>query len=109
MRNLIVFFGLVALLIMAPAYARADGLTLTIKDHRFTPTELKVPANQRITIKVINEDATPAEFESKPMKAEKVIPGKSQAVVRIGPLKAGRYPFVDEFNEATAKGVVIAE
>ena len=28
---------------------------------------------------------------------------------RIGPLKAGRYPFVDEFNEATAKGVVIAE
>jgi hypothetical protein len=29
--------------------------------------------------------------------------------VRIGPLQAGRYPFIGEFNEATAKGVVIAE
>ena len=109
MRNFIVLFGLAALLTLAPVVVRAEGLTLTLKDHRFTPTELKVPANQRITITVINEDATPAEFESKPMKAEKVIPGKSQAVVRIGPLKPGRYPFVDEFNEATAKGVVIAE
>jgi hypothetical protein len=43
------------------------------------------------------------------MKAEKVIPGKSKGVVRVGPLKAGRYPFVGEFNESTAKGVVIAE
>ena len=43
------------------------------------------------------------------MKVEKVIPGKSKGVVRIGPLKPGRYPFVGEFHEATAKGVVIAE
>jgi hypothetical protein len=38
-----------------------------------------------------------------------VIPGKSKAVVRFGPLEPGRYEFVGEFNEATAKGVVIAE
>jgi hypothetical protein len=29
--------------------------------------------------------------------------------VRIGPLVPGRYPFIGEFHEATAKGVVIAE
>jgi hypothetical protein len=29
--------------------------------------------------------------------------------VRIGPLAPGRYPFFGEFNQATAKGVVIAE
>ena len=68
-----------------------------------------MPANKRVTITVINDDATPEEFESKPMKVEKVIPGKSKGVVRIGPLKPGRYPFVGEFHEATAKGVVIAE
>jgi len=29
--------------------------------------------------------------------------------VRIGPLKPGRYSFIGEYNEATAKGTVIAE
>jgi hypothetical protein len=38
-----------------------------------------------------------------------VIAGKSNGVVRIGPLKPGHYPFVGEYHEATAKGVVIAE
>ena len=72
-------------------------------------TELKVPANKRVQITVVNDDATPEEFESHEMKVEKVIPGKSKGVVRIGPLKPGRYPFFGEFHEATAKGTVIAE
>ena len=94
---------------MGAAAARADDYVLTIKDHRFTPTEIKIPANKRVQITVVNDDPTPEEFESHEMKVEKVIPGKSKAVVRIGPLKPGRYPFVGEFHEATAKGTVIAE
>ena len=82
---------------------------LTIKDHRFTPTEIKIPANKRVQITVVNDDPTPEEFESKEMKVEKVIPGKSKGVVRVGPLKPGRYPFFGEFHEATAKGTLIAE
>jgi len=109
MRNLLVRIGLVVLVTLAPAAVRADDYTITIKDHRFTPEELKVPANNRVLITVINDDATPEEFESKAMKVEKVIPGKSKSVVRIGPLKPGHYSFVGEFHEATAKGVVIAE
>ena len=68
-----------------------------------------MPANKRVQITVVNDDPTPEEFESKEMKVEKVIPGKTKAVVRIGPLKPGNYPFVGEFHEATAKGTVIAE
>jgi hypothetical protein len=94
---------------MGAANARAQEYVLTIKDHRFTPTELKVPANKRVQITVVNDDPTPEEFESHEMKVEKVIPGKSKAVVRVGPLKPGRYPFVGEFHEATAKGTLIAE
>jgi len=109
MRYLLAVLGLAALLNIAPAALRADEITVTIKDHRFTPAEITVPANTRFEITVINDDATPEEFESKPMKAEKLIPGKSKGVVRIGPLKPGRYPFVGEFHEKTAKGVVIAE
>ena len=111
MRNIIIaILGLAALVTLTPTALRADdAITITIKDHKFTPTELKVPANKRVEITVINDDATPEEFESKPMKVEKVIPGKSKGVVRIGPLKPGRYPFVGEFHESTAKGVLIAE
>jgi hypothetical protein len=109
MRSYLVVIGIVGLLAAGAATARADDYVLTIKDHRFSPTEIKVPASQRVAITVINEDATPEEFESNSMKVEKVIAGKSKAVVRIGPLKPGRYAFIGEYNEATAKGVVIAE
>ena len=109
MRRLFVVLSVAALVSLAPAGARADDLIVTIKDHKFSPAEIKVPANQRIELTVVNDDATPEEFESKPMKVEKVIPGKSKGVVRFGPLKPGRYPFIGEFHEATAKGTVIAE
>ncbi len=104
-----IVLGLAALLFLAGAAARADDLTLTLKDHHFTPAELKVKANTRVMITVVNNDATPEEFESKALKIEKVIPGKSKGIVRVGPLKPGRYPFVGEYHEDTAKGVVIAE
>jgi len=109
MRTFLVLFSTVAAIGLAPGSLRAQDVTITIKNHRFTPSEVKVPANKRVQITVVNEDPTPEEFESREMKVEKVIPGKSKGVVRIGPLPPGRYPFFGEFNEATAKGVVIAE
>lgn len=102
---------LAALLVLAPGFARGDdtALTLTIRDHTFSPAEIRVKANTRIQLTVINEDAQPEEFDSSALKVEKVIAGKSKGTVRIGPLKPGRYPFVGEYHESTAKGVVIAE
>src|SRR5665213_2623812 len=109
MRHLVILLGLAALLSIAPVSARAQDITLTIKNHRFTPEEIKVPANARVAITVINDDITAEEFDSTALKVEKVVPGKSKGVVRIGPLKPGRYPFIGEYHEATAKGAVIAE
>jgi plastocyanin len=109
MRSTLVAIGTVALLIVGAVSAQADDYVLTIQDHKFTPAEIKVPANQRVMITVINEDATPEEFDSSALKVEKVIAGKSRGVVRIGPLKPGRYPFIGEYHEATAKGVVIVD
>ncbi len=99
-----------ALALSAPiSAAQAQDVTVAIRNHRFEPAEVKVPARKRINITVINDDATPEEFESKKLRIEKVIAGKSKAVMRIGPLDPGRYEFVGEYHEATAKGVVIAE
>jgi hypothetical protein len=109
MRTVFAALGVIGLLALGDASARADDYVLTIKDHQFTPAEIKVPANQRVAITVVNEDATAEEFDSGALKVEKVVAGKSKGVVRIGPLKPGRYPFIGEYHEATAKGVVIAE
>jgi len=69
------------------ALAASDEFTLTIKNHTFEPKELKLPAGKKIKLLVVNQDATPAEFESKPLSREKVIPGKSTGIINIGPLK----------------------
>jgi plastocyanin len=92
-----------------PALAASTEATLVIKNHRFEPAELKVAAGQRIKLIVHNQDSSAEEFESHPLKAEKVIAGGAKATLYVGPLKPGRYPFVGEFHEATAKGVLIAE
>ena len=109
MRSLIAFAALAGALVLAPAAVRGDDLILTLKDHKFAPSEIKVPANKRVKLTVVNDDPTPEEFDSHDLKVEKVIPGKSKGIVRIGPLKPGRYHFVGEYHESTAKGVVIAE
>ncbi len=93
----------------ALTFAADFEANLVIKDHRFAPTELKVPAGQKVKLIVDNQDATAEEFESHELNREKVVAGNSKATVFIGPLKPGRYPFIGEFNEATAKGVVVAE
>jgi plastocyanin len=94
---------------MASVHAVAQEFSLTIRNHKFEPQEIRVPAGKRVSISVINEDASAEEFESPSLKVEKVIPGKSKGVVRIGPLAPGRYEFFGEFHADTAKGVVIAE
>jgi plastocyanin len=96
------------LLLSSGAFA-ADEMALTIKDHRFTPAELKVPAGKKIKLIVDNQDATPEEFESHDLNREKVIAPKSKATIFIGPLKPGTYKFFGEFNQSTAQGAVIAE
>ena len=82
---------------------------IAIEGHKFTPDRIEVPAGKKVKLLVENKDATPEEFESSALKIEKVIPGKSKATIYVGPLKAGEYKFVGEFNEKTAKGVVVAK
>jgi plastocyanin len=95
--------------VFGSAHAAEPELELVIKNHRFEPAELKVPAGQRVRLVVHNQDATPEEFESHSLNREKVIPGGAKASLYIGPLRPGRYTFFGEYNEATAKGAVIAE
>jgi hypothetical protein len=102
---------LLILLLLLPcaAYAASTDFTLVIKEHRFQPSELNVPAGERVKLLIENQDVTPEEFESFPLNREKVIPGNSSATIYIGPLTPGRYPFFGEFNESTAHGAIVAK
>ncbi|MCG5071992.1 cupredoxin domain-containing protein [Paraburkholderia tagetis] len=90
-------------------FAADEAYSLTLKDHKFSPAELTLPADKKVKVTVKNLDATPAEFESDDFKAEKVIPAGKQVDVFIGPLKAGKYEFHDEYHEAESKTHLIVK
>jgi hypothetical protein len=91
-----------------PAAADPAPLTLVLKDHRFAPATLTVPAGQRIQILVVNQDGATEEFDSHDLKVEKLVTPKSRATFSVGPLKPGSYAFMGEFHPETAQGRIIA-
>lgn len=105
--------ALAAALVVPAALAQpviaAQSFTLTIKDHRFSPETLKVPANQEFDLTVVNSDPTAEEFESNDFHVEKVIAGGKQMTFHIGPLAAGTYGFFGDRHQDTALGNLFAE
>ena len=108
--RLLLSMTVLAMMALTDAALAADEvlLHLTIKDHRFIPERLEVPARQKLVLLIRNEDSEPEEFESKPLRREKIVfPGTETRLV-LGRLDPGEYPFFGEYHEATAKGVIIA-
>jgi hypothetical protein len=95
---------------LSPAALADDApVELVIRNHRFEPAELRIPANRKVKVLVKNLDPTPEEFESYELKREKIIPGGASVPLFVGPLAPGSYPFFGEFNQATAQGRVVVE
>ena len=109
MKNLLRKVSLLALLVAAGAVAETPSFEIVIENHLFYPAELEIPANTKVRLLVINRDATPEEFESYELNREKVVMGGRKAVIYIGPLDAGVYPFFGEFNMSTAQGKIIVK
>lgn len=92
--------------------SQAAGLPtyeLHVRDGQFTPPRLQVPAGQRFKIIVKNVGTGPIEFESTPLRVEKLLSPGAQSFVVIHPLKPGRYPFFDEFRMDLPEGEIIAQ
>jgi hypothetical protein len=102
--------ALISLLSLAGSATAADPeFTIQLHEHHFMPSEIKVPAGAKVKLIIENQDATPEEFDSFALNREKIVFPNSKGIVFIGPLKPGRYEFIGEFNQSSAKGVVIAE
>ncbi|MGY3448283.1 cupredoxin domain-containing protein [Bradyrhizobium sp. USDA 4353] len=103
--------GAVTLLTAAvamPAGAAETTIEISVKDNKFQPAELKVPADTPIVFKVKNLDGAPVEFESEPLQFETVIKPNMEGVVKVKAQKPGRYEFFDDFHQ-TNKGTLVVE
>jgi plastocyanin len=99
-----------AVVCMARTAQAADvEAKLTIRDHKFEPAQLTVPAGAKIKLSIENQDTTPEEFESHELNREKIVVGNGTIIVFIGPLDAGKYPFFGDFHQETAQGVLVAQ
>lgn len=102
-----------ALIVLAAAGgAQADpephAVALTLKDHRFAPEKINVPAGQRIRIDLVNQDGASEEFDSEDLHVEKDVTPHGKVSFFVGPLKPGKYAFMGELHADSASGEIEA-
>lgn len=100
---------LILFLFSSNAFAADAEFLVQIKDHKFEPTTISVPANQKFKLIVENLDKTLEEFESIDLKKEKLVGAGKKITIIISPLKAGEYKFFGDFHQKTAQGKIIAK
>ena len=105
-----IFFATAFMLSAAstPAPAQETSYALTIHDDRFEPSTLSVKAGVKFQLRVKNVRKVAAEFESAELNREKVVPPGQSAVIYLGPLAPGSYPFFDDFHQST-RGRLVAK
>lgn len=103
------FLAFVVVNVATAAWPETPEFQIEILNHTFNPSELKIPADTKVKLKVINRDPTPEEFESYDFNREKIVGANSSIVVFVGPLRPGRYNFFGEFNPKTAQGYLVVE
>jgi hypothetical protein len=87
----------------------ATKVSLTLNNHKFSPAEPTAPAGKPIVIELENQDTTPAEFESKALRAEKIVPGGGKVTMQVRALPPGRYRFFDDYHESTTEGFLVTQ
>lgn len=100
------YIAISAILFAGTVQAETPEYQLVIKDHKFSPENIDIPAGKKVKLVVKNQDPTPEEFESHDLNREKMVPGGSKIIIYVGPLDAGNYKFFGEFNPKTAKGTL---
>jgi hypothetical protein len=84
----------------AASSSRAAGadIVIAIKDGRFVPSEVPVPAGTKLKLIVRNQDSSMSEFESIEFHREKTVAPGQEISVFVGPLDPGSYEFFDDFH-----------
>jgi plastocyanin len=99
---------LLALSATAPAaFADDPSFAITLKNNRFVPSEVQIPAGVKVKLIVRNENPVASEFESIEFHREKVVSPGQEITVFVGPLDPGSYEFFDDFHPQTRGHLVV--
>lgn len=91
------------------AYAKTKEFHLTLENHVFTPSELIIPANEKVKLIIHNKDSVAEEFDSFDLNREKVLFPDKKTTIFIGPLTPENYEYFGEYHPNSARGVIIVE
>lgn len=91
------------------ALAQEKEYLVQIKDHKFEPSIIEVPSNQKFILAIENLDKTLEEFESNDLRKEKLVGGGKKITIKIEELKAGEYKFFGDFHQKTAQGKIVVK
>jgi len=100
--------GAVLALGAAPALA-TEIFEIHIKDHRFHPDVVEIPAGQKTKLIIYNDGIDAEEFESAELNREKIVRPGRKITVFLPPLPPGEYGFFGEFHPETAQGKVVVK
>jgi hypothetical protein len=88
--------------------AADEPLRLVLREHKFTPEQIEVPAHVKFRLTIKNDSDALIEWESSDLDREEVIsPGEERSIF-LGPLDPGTYPFFDDRHQAS-KGALVAK
>lgn len=104
-----ILLTLTTLIATTVVHAETTALTLTARANGFEPATLNAPAGKAIDLTVVNDSKAAIEFESKPLRQEKVIAPGKRIVIHLKPLAAGEYKFVNEYLEDKVRGVLVVK
>jgi hypothetical protein len=99
--------------LMASSEARAAGdevlIRIELKNGVVTPQRVEAPARTRLKLDLYNLGDGPAEFESKSLRLERVLPAHGHATLIVRTLDPGEYDFFDDFQPGAAPAVIVAK
>lgn len=78
---------------------------LVLKDHRFHPRRITIPADTRVEVSIDNRQAGPAVITSFMFSRQKLVTAHHRAVLYLPPMGAGTYHLFDDLH-LSAKATV---
>jgi len=100
------------MLLAVPGHGSAEEdptFRIEFKDGVVNPRRLEVPARRRFRIELHNAGQTPAEFESRELRKEKVLAPGTSSILVIRTLDPGKYEFFDDFHLGAPPAVLVAK
>jgi len=83
------------------------AVTITLKDHQFSPSTITVPAGQPVRVQLINRDGTTEEIDGDALGWDTKVPPHGKVMLPlVAPLKPGTYTFFGELHPKTAQGTL---